>query len=589
MSTRPFEQPAMYHISHNPLKTIWLKAAVVGSLWASVEIIAGSFLHNLRIPFSGALLSFFGVYLLVASFQIWKEKGLIWRSGVICALMKSISPSAMILGPMIGILTEAIILEVVFFIFGKNLVSYILGGAFAVFSTLVHKVVSLLILYGFDFIAILDALYRFGVKQINLSQLSPLVVVIVITAVYLAAGMVAAILGYRSGIHYLRHRPGSREEMDFTLQQSGQLFPQNKDQHYSVLFLVLNLFAVVGSLLLINFDLTAAGLIFSAGYIGFCIIRYKRAMRRFKNSLLWIQFAVITLIASFLMSGLSGNAFFSLDGLMTGLKMIFRAIIVITGYAAISVELRNPLIRSIMVKKGFSSLYQSLGLAFSALPGIIASMPRSKEIFKKSSLSFSILFRKAEIMLCLFEKEDSARPSIIIITGEIGEGKTTFTRKVVENLREDGFRIGGFFAIGMDENGKRAGFNLLDITTGIPVELCSIIRHENRLKTGQYFFNPEGLDKGNELLKMEKLEGKQLVVIDEVGPLEMNDRGWASSIATLCRVSSVPQLWIVRKSLAETVARKWNVGNVWIFDVKSDTDDQVTKRIMEILAEQMVK
>jgi len=34
-----------------PLPDIWLKAAMLGSLWASVEIILGSFLHNLHIPF----------------------------------------------------------------------------------------------------------------------------------------------------------------------------------------------------------------------------------------------------------------------------------------------------------------------------------------------------------------------------------------------------------------------------------------------------------------------------------------------------------------------------------------------------------
>ena len=36
----------------------WIKASVLAGLWAGVEIIAGSFLHNLRIPFSGTFLTF---------------------------------------------------------------------------------------------------------------------------------------------------------------------------------------------------------------------------------------------------------------------------------------------------------------------------------------------------------------------------------------------------------------------------------------------------------------------------------------------------------------------------------------------------
>jgi len=560
-----------------------LKATVVGSLWASVEIIIGSFLHNLRIPFTGAILSFIGVYLLVACSRIWKEKGFIWRAGVICALMKSISPSAVILGPMIGILTEAIILEFIFFVFGKNLLSYMLGGALAVFSTLVHKVVSLLILYGFDFITILDALYRFGVKQINLSQLSPVYLLIVITAIYMVAGMVAAVSGYRSGVSFLNIRKISSGDFNFTLQQPGQLFPQNAHGRYSVVLLIFNLLMVILCMLLINFNFIVAALIVSSGYFVFCLLRYRSAMKRFINSMLLIQFFIITLVASFLWSGFTGDTFFSPDGFLIGLRMIFRAIIVITGYAAISVELKNPLIKSIMYRKGFSSLYQSLGLAFSALPGIIATMPRSKELFKKASLSFSGLFNKAEILLQLFEKEDSARPSIIIITGETGEGKTTFVSKLVEILTGMGIRTGGFLAPAVMENGKRTGFNIFDISGGSLVEICSIVVHDNWMRTGKYYFNPDGLAHGRQILSPDNLIKTQLVVIDEIGPLEINNMGWASAIETLCRKSIIPQIWVVRKSLVYTAARKWPVGNVLIFDIKNDSAELVISKITDIL------
>ena len=120
----------------------WLKASVIGSLWASIEIILGSFLHNLRIPFAGTLLAILGVCLLVAFSQIWHEKGLFWRSGVICAVMKSISPSLIILGPMIGIMYEAILLELFILFFGRNIFAYAIGGMFAISSILIQKLIS---------------------------------------------------------------------------------------------------------------------------------------------------------------------------------------------------------------------------------------------------------------------------------------------------------------------------------------------------------------------------------------------------------------------------------------------------------------
>ena len=154
-----------------PLKSIWLKASVIGSFWASIEIILGSFLHNLRIPLTGTILSFISVYMLISFLQVWKENGLIIRAGLVCALMKSISPSAIILGPMIGIITEAVLLEFFIFLLGKNLLGYMIGGAFAVLSALIHKLASLLILYGLNFIKILSSLFTYSVKQNNISNI----------------------------------------------------------------------------------------------------------------------------------------------------------------------------------------------------------------------------------------------------------------------------------------------------------------------------------------------------------------------------------------------------------------------------------
>jgi hypothetical protein len=182
----------METLVYKPLNSIWLKASVVGSFWASVEIILGSFLHNLKIPLSGTILSFITVYLLISFMQIWKEKGLIIRAGLICALMKSISPSAIIIGPMIGILTEAVLLEFFIFIFGKNLIGYMIGGAFAVLSAMLHKIVSLILLYGLDLIKILSDLYKFSTKQINLEGIKPGYLVLSIAGIYIMVGIVAA-------------------------------------------------------------------------------------------------------------------------------------------------------------------------------------------------------------------------------------------------------------------------------------------------------------------------------------------------------------------------------------------------------------
>ena len=569
--------------THKPLQSLWLKAAVVGSLWASVEIIFGSFFHNLNIPLSGTILSFIGVYLLVSFFQVWKEKGLIWRAGLICALMKSISPSAIIMGPMIGIFTEALLLEFFIFLFGKNLLGYMAGGAFAVFSTIIHKLVSLLITFGFDFISILAALYHFCTKQLHIETIKPRYLIFIIAGIYMVAGMVAAILGYRTGKKYLRTQPYPVDHKDLTLQWNTSIFSPALKHDFSVFFLFLNVSAVVLCLVLVNYDYILLSIILSVFYIGFCFYRYKSSLKRLKKVSLWIQFFFITLVAAFLWTGISENDFFSMTGLIIGLKMNFRAILIIIGFLAISVELKNPVIKSILYRRGFASLYQSLGLAFSALPGIISSLPKPGKDKNKWSFPISDLFTKAEILFLQFEKEHKTRPEVIIITGDIQQGKTTFTRKITEILKDKGKSIDGFLAIAVHENGKRIGFDLHNLRSGLQSELCRTTPHQGWLKQGIFYFDPEGIKIGKEILVSVNPESSELVVIDEIGPMELNDQGWGISIEKLCRSAVPSHLWVVRRNLVDLISRKWNVGTIYIFDVGKDTTEEAARKLEELM------
>lgn len=580
----------MQIISSNPLSQKWLKASVVGSIWASVEIILGSFLHNLKIPLSGMLLSFISVWLLISFLQVWKENGLIMRAGVICALMKSISPSALILGPMIGIFTEAILIELFILMLGKNLIGYMIGGAFAVLATLIQKLVSLLILYGFDFIKILSDLYLFAVKQIDLEHLSPTFLIILIIFIYIITGMAGAIAGYTTGLKYLKTKSFSDHQHEVVLNTKNQLSDNTINQSYSLIFLLINLFLIGAILFLMNTTHFITAIISSITYIGFCILKYKNSLKRLKRISFWISFMIITFAAAFLWNGFSHGAFFSLDGLIIGLKMNARAIIIVIGFASLSVELKNPVIKSLLYHRGFASLYQSLSLAFSALPFFLSNLSKSENKKKGiSGISFHGLLGQAEVLLNIFEKEHLLRPQVVIITGEIHQGKTTFAQKIVADLHEQNIRIAGFFSVGINENGIRTGFNLVDIGSSIQIELCSDNKNEKRLKFGRYYFNSNAITLGNEILNSNNLSDKQLIVIDEVGHLELNGQGWSNAIENITRNNTVPQLWIVRKSLVQKCSRRWNIDNAYIFDITDSSMPEVENKLKELIFNSIIQ
>jgi nucleoside-triphosphatase THEP1 len=547
----------------------------MGSLWASFEIIVGSFLHNLHLPFSGASLTFASVLLVIAFVQFWNDKGLIWRAGLICALMKSLSPSAVILGPMIGIMTEAFIIEIIVRLMGRNLVSYMVAGGLAVTSALIHKVISLLILYGFDIIKIFEGIYQYALKQLKFPDIEPLKLVIILVALYLVAGFIASVLGYIMGRNFKRTAVMTDKPKAVTLEFGNQLFDSSGKHRYSISLLLSHLAILLLCLWQINSGYYYIFLPLSIVYISSCFIWYRKSLRYLKKVAFWIQFMIITFLAAFLIEGYSSGNYFSSGGLIIGLKMNLRAFVIMVGFTAISTEFKNPLIRSILYNKGFASLYQSLNLAFSALPGIIAALPKSRDLFRNKKSVIFYLFNQSEILLDVFEQEHNNRPAVIIITGDVGKGKTTFVQSLTTRLSQTGINISGFFSIGIQEDNQRTGFDLMDIRTGQLTEVARKFPQTGSIKQGHYYFNPEVFATEGELLRQQLREGTDLLVIDEVGPLELNDSGWSMLIEQACRQSALPMIWIVRRSLVRRAARKWNVGDVLIFTLYEDKEEDI--------------
>jgi hypothetical protein len=375
-----------------PLNSVWIKASLIGSLWASVEIVFGSFLHNLKIPFSGTILTSISVFILISFFQVWKEKGMIWRAGLICAIMKSISPSAVILGPMIGILTEAILLEILIRISGSNLVSYMIGGALAVLSALFHKVIMLLILYGFNLVKLVEELYFFILKQVNLPGINPWYLIWIIMIIHLVLGFIAAISGYYSAKKLLSGNKDNENYLALPDQTASMelLYPLST-RYYSLFHLFIIITGTIFCLAFINFFPLLPAVIISITFITYLLVRYKQIGRKFRKPSIWIQFSIIIICTSILLKGSSGEIKFVTQGFFVGLKMILRAIIIIFGFSGLSIEIRNPVVRNFLNRKGFINVYRSLTIAFTILPALMSAYNDSRKNHRKNKRNIESL------------------------------------------------------------------------------------------------------------------------------------------------------------------------------------------------------
>ncbi|MCF6367133.1 MAG: hypothetical protein L3J35_13160 [Bacteroidales bacterium] len=312
-------------------KDIWLKAAVIGSLWGSIEIIVGSFFHNVRIPMAGTILAVLGISLLAAFGQSWKDKGLFWRAGLISAVMKSVSPSAILIGPMTGILLEGILFEIAVFLFGRNMFGYILGGIFALYSVVVHKIITLLIIYGFDLVRITENLYKFIMKQLDVDNLTFFEAFFLLSLFYVVLGLIASISGIIIGRKALKSKTQNNFNKEIFLKEGKDKV--NTENHKSSLGLLLfHIVFIVSVLALTNmFSVEIAfGLILV--YSVLTIFKYKRPLRYFKRPGFWLQIGVFILISAIFYDGFNQDTYFTTEGITAGLKKGMRAILIVIGF-----------------------------------------------------------------------------------------------------------------------------------------------------------------------------------------------------------------------------------------------------------------
>lgn len=372
----------------------WVKASVLAGLWAGIEIVAGSFLHNLKIPFSGTFLTLISITLVIGFYQIWKQPGIIWRAGIITALMKSISPSAVILGPIIAISMEGLILEFSIRITGKNLPGYFIAGSLTMLGALMHKIIHLFVLYGWDIFRIYEEMFRFAVFKMGLPDTRPIYVITALFLIYAILGLLAALAGYFVGTRALKEQKSKMPAITNETNKNKWEATQT-DTNFSQALLILHIILI--PLLLFSLSKLESGwaLAVVLPYLIFIALRYQIALHRMKKWLFWMQLLAILVLAWFFGKTSSEGMEGKIEALSQGFSMVLRALVVVMGFSGLSTELRAPVMQNLFFKTGFKQPYLAINNAFSILPAIVDDMATPQQFIRSPIRSIALSLQYA--------------------------------------------------------------------------------------------------------------------------------------------------------------------------------------------------
>jgi nucleoside-triphosphatase THEP1 len=165
-----------------------------------------------------------------------------------------------------------------------------------------------------------------------------------------------------------------------------------------------------------------------------------------------------------------------------------------------------------------------------------------------------------------FQKTDNSREKKItgshriVITGAVQSGKSSLAWDLMKKLQQLSIPMAGFIAKGLWKNNQRCGFNLVDLKTGIMTPLAQRNSPKNSQPSSgkvPYTFFQKGIDAGYRALLPENCAHARVIIVDEMGRMEVQGQGWAPCIDPLLALKKPIHIWIIRESLVSPICQLW--------------------------------
>lgn len=530
------------------LSPLWQQAAITGSLWGAFEITLGSLLHNMMLPLiAGTTLAFFGVMIISALASDMPRRGFFWRVALVCALLKSVSPSTVILSPMVAIFLEGVLIELAILLLGRNIIGLLIGGGLAVLSVPLFKVARLYMMYG----STLPDLFNMVITNIPFIHSFPnpsFTAMLVVIVFYLVLGALAVLLGRQIASRIvIPEVPIPIGEIESESEHKGILRP--------LLRLACHLFSLVLYLVAASELPFWAAVLLAIIYIGGVVAAYPGSWVILKRIKIVLPLLLFSLIVPFLLSaGSSGFGWIEAGG-----RLFLRALLVIFSFSALGRELANPALVDMFSRGMFRPAYYAVSLAFTSLPHyikLIGSITPSRK---------GVMGRLKDTIRHAGAERSSGNPNpVFIITGERAQGKTSFLVNLLEALSESNIPYRGFYARGEGPPDLRTGYTLVMVPRGGERLLCKRVGTCG-LPSKSFEFDAEALHLGEKWLI--EAEPRTLVVLDEIGRIELEGEGWAPLLSRILQNTDNPLLITCRKANLVNTIGHWNLFHAQILDI----------------------
>jgi nucleoside-triphosphatase THEP1 len=157
---------------------------------------------------------------------------------------------------------------------------------------------------------------------------------------------------------------------------------------------------------------------------------------------------------------------------------------------------------------------------------------------------------------------------MIILTGPVHSGKTSLLKRIDGELMERGILVQGFLSESVWEKDQPIGYDLYNLQNKKSLPFIRKAGEEGWEKIGAYFFLPSGLAEAKRIISSRS--PSKWLIVDEIGPLEISDKGLWPAIKHTLAVPSPRILYVVRTQILDNFLARIEHPDIHVYDVRME-------------------